>query len=153
MFYDLALAYDPIRRRCDLVIGDDCDLMIDETSIPAILLSIGLDRRAAADDPLPDGRSQFLTPSSFSERRGAVGDALDPFGGITGSKLWLLNRAKQTETTRLMCEFWLAEALAWAEAETGAAAEIEVEWLRRGVLGYRVMVADSSVSLSRSVEA
>lgn len=153
MFYDLALQYDSRLRRCDLVLGDDGDLVIDETPIPAILMSVGLDRRAALDDPLPDGRSQFLTPSSFSERRGAIVDGLNPFGEMTGSKLWLLNRAKHTETTRLMCEFWLTEALAWAEPETGAPAEIEVEWLRRGVLGYRVMVGDSSVSMSRTVES
>lgn len=152
MFYDLALQYDSKLRRCDLVLGDDGDLVIDETPIPAILLSIGLDRRAAPDDPLPDGRSHFLTPSSFSERRGAIADGLNPFGGNAGSKLWLLNRAKQTDTTRTMCEFWLAEALAWAEPETGEQAEITVQWLRRGVLGYRVVVADSSVSLSRTLE-
>lgn len=153
MFYDLALEYDSKTRRCDLVLGDDGDLVIDETPIPAILMSVGLDRRAAPDDPLPDGRSRFLTPSSFSERRGAIADGLNPFGEMTGSKLWLLNRAKQTETTRLMCEFWLAEALAWAEPETGEPAEIEVTWLRPGTLGYRVMVSDSSVSLSRTLEA
>ena len=152
MFYDLALQYDSKLRRCDLVLGDDGDLVIDETPIPAILLSIGLDRRAAPDDPLPDGRSQFLTPSSFSERRGAIADGLNPLGGNTGSKLWLLNRAKHTETTRAMCEYWLAEALAWAEPETGEPAEIEVKWLRQGVLGYRAMIADSSVSLSKTVE-
>lgn len=152
MFYDLALQYDSKLRRCDLVLGDDGDLVIDETPIPAILLSIGLDRRAAPDDPLPDGRSQFLTPSSFSERRGAIADGLNPFGDRTGSKLWLLNRAKQTENTRAMCEFWLTEALAWADDETGEPAVISAAWLRRGVLGYRVMVADSSVSLSKTVE-
>ncbi|WP_417436607.1 phage GP46 family protein [Hoeflea sp.] len=153
MFFDLALSYDRNMRRCDLVLGDDGDLVIDETPIPAILLSVGLDRRAAPDDPLPDGRSRFLTPSSFSERRGAIADGINPFGERTGSKLWLLNRAKHTDTTRLMCEFWLAEALAWAERETGDPAEIEVEWLRPGVLGYRVMIADSSVSLTKTLEA
>lgn len=153
MFFDLAISYDRNMRRCDLVLGDDGDLVIDETPIPAILLSVGLDRRAAPDDPLPDGRSRFLTPSSFSERRGAIADGINPFGERTGSKLWLLNRAKHTDTTRLMCEFWLAEALAWAERETGDPAEIEVEWLRPGVLGYRVMIADSSVSLTKTLEA
>ena len=39
------------------------------------------------------------------------------------------------------------------ETETGEPAQIEVEWLRPGTLGYRVMVADSSVSLSRTLEA
>jgi phage gp46-like protein len=129
------------------------DLAIDETPIPAILLSVGLDRRAAADDPLPEGRSQFLAPVSYSERRGCAGDALDPSRAMTGSRLWLLDRAKQTETTRQLCQFWLQESLAWASKETGQPAEIEVQWIRDGVLGYRVQVQDASVSLTRRVEA
>ena len=154
MFFDLAIVYDPNKRLCDLALGDDGDLLIDETPITPMLLSIGLDRRAAPDDPLPDGRSQFLAPVSFSERRGCPGDALDPAGEMTGSRLWLLNRAKATETTRQLTEFWLEEALAWAEPDTGQPAEIEVEWLQTGptsILGYRAQVNDASVSLSRRV--
>lgn len=153
MFFDLALSYDSATRRCDLVLGDDFDLAIDETPIPAILMSVGLDRRAAPDDPLPEGRSQFLAPASYSERRGCAGDALDPYGDKTGCRTWLLDRAKQTETTRQLYEFWLRESLAWAENETGEPAEIEVAWLATGILGYRVQVQDASVMLSRRVEA
>lgn len=152
MFFDLALRYDPDARRCDLVLGDDFDLVIDETPITPMLLSIGLDRRAAPDDPLPEGRSQFLAPASFSERRGCPGDALDPYGELTGSLLWLLDRAKQTETTRQLCEFWLKQCLDWAEAETGEPPEIEVAWIRKGILGYRVQVQDESIMLTRRVE-
>jgi hypothetical protein len=83
MFFDLAIVYDPNKRLCDLALGDDGDLLIDETPITPMLLSIGLDRRAAPDDPLPDGRSQFLAPVSFSERRGCPGDALDLPAGST----------------------------------------------------------------------
>lgn len=152
MFLDLALTYDKTKRRCDLTLAADCDLALDETPIPAIILSVGLDRRAGGDDPLPEGRSQFLTPASFSERRGAIGDGIDPFGDLTGSKMWLLERAKETETTRLMAEYWLQEALSWAEKDTGVPAEIEVQWLAPGVLGYRIMVEDSAVSLSKRVD-
>lgn len=152
MFYDLALTYDRDLRRCDLTLGDDGDLAIDETPIPAILMSVGLDRRAGPDDELPEGRSRFLTPSGFVERRGCVGDALDPAGELTGSRLWLLDRAKHTDTTRLLVQHWLSEALIWAAAETGQPARIEVSWLRSGVLGYRVEVEDASLSLTRRVE-
>lgn len=151
MFFDLALTYDKDARSCDLALGDDCDLAVDTTSLPAVLMSVGLDRRAAPDDELPEGRSQMLAPISFSERRGCPGDGLDPFGDLTGSRLWLLDRAKQSEQTRQMTEFWLAECLAWAQPETGIAPEIEVQWLQRNVLGYRVMVVDGSVSLSRRI--
>lgn len=147
MFFDLALTYDPSTRRCDLAVGDDGDLVVDETSITPVLLSIGLDRRASPDDPLPQSRSEFLT-SSFAERRGWAGDGLDLRGERVGSRLWLLDRAKETETTRLLFEFWLEEALAWAEADIGQPAELEVNWLRPQTLGYRVLVADAALSIA-----
>ncbi|WP_054310848.1 phage GP46 family protein [Mesorhizobium sp. 1M-11] len=147
MFFDLALVYDPAARRCDLTIGDDGDLAIDDTSITPVLLSIGLDRRAAPDDPLPQGRTAFLT-ETFSERRGWAGDGLDGRGERSGSRLWLLDRAKQTEVTRLLFRFWLEEALAWAARETGQPADIEVAWVRPQTLGYRVLVDDAALSVA-----
>lgn len=152
MFYDLALTYDPESRTCDLALGEDADLVIDETPVTPMLLSVGLDRRAAADDDLPDGRSRFLAPISYSERRGGPADALDPAGALIGSRLWLLSRAKQTDTTLALCKFYLEECLAWAKAETGEAAEIEAEWRGAGLLVWRASVADVSISLSRRTE-
>lgn len=143
-FYDLALVYDPVTRRADLALGPDGDLVIDETAATPMILSIGLDRRAEDDDELPQGRTKFLTPATFSERRGAIGDALDPNGDLTGSRLWLLDRAKQTEATRLMFEFWLNEALAWVEDE-GGELTVEVNWVRRNFLGWRAGVEDASI--------
>lgn len=125
--------------------------MVDETPITPILLSVGVDRRASHDDELPEGRSQFLAPISFSERRGALLDGLNAAGEMAGSKLWLLERAKETETTRQLAEYYLAECLAWAETETGTPAEIEVWWLRSGVLAYRVLVEDATLELTRTV--
>lgn len=152
MFFDLALTYDPQTRRCDLALGADCDLVIDETPLPAMLLSVGLDRRAGPDDPLPEGRSQFLAPASFCERRGCIGDALDPFGALTGTKAWLLDRAKATETTRALYQFWLEESLAWVEDETGTPAKVEVEWIDRDKLRYRIQVLNTALTLSRRME-
>lgn len=150
-FLDLALSFDAVQRRCDLALDDNFDLALDETPIPAIMLSVGLDRRASPDDDLPEGRSQFLAPSSFSERRGAIVDGLNPARALSGCKMWLLERAKETETTRLLAEYYLTEGCAWAEAETGAPAQIDVAWVRSGVLGYRVQVDDASVELTRRV--
>lgn len=147
MFFDFALVYDPVTRRCDLALGDDGDLVVDDTSITPVLLSIGLDRRAAPDDPLPAGRTDRLT-ASFSERRGWAGDGLDGRGERVGSRLWLLDRAKQTETTRLLFQFWIEEALAWAQRDTGRPAEIDVSWVRPQTLGYRVQVTDAALSVA-----
>ncbi|WP_425646062.1 phage GP46 family protein [Agrobacterium leguminum] len=150
-FLDLALTYDATRRCCDLVLDDDFNLVPDETPVTPILLSVGVDRRASPDDDLPDGRSQFLTPVSFSERRGALLDGLNVAGDMAGCKMWLLERAKETETTRQLAEYYLAEGLAWAETDTGTPAEIEVWWLRAGVLAYRVLVEDVALELTRKV--
>lgn len=148
MFYDLGLAYDPASRSADLALTAEGDLAIDRTAITPIILSVGLDRRAAPDDELPVGRTSFLKPASFSEARGGPTDALDPAGELAGCKCWLLDRAKETETTRLLYQGWLEEGLAWAEAETGEAADIDVSWLRPQTLGFRVKVADDAVTLS-----
>lgn len=151
MFYDLALHYDADLRRCDLLLGDDLDLAIDTTSVTPMIMSLGLDRRAAPDDELPSGRTDWLTPASLVERRGAIGDALGRDGDWTGSKDWLVERAKQTETTRQLVEFYTIEALAWAERITGVKPEIEVWWVSDGILGRRVMVDGISVSISRRI--
>lgn len=152
MFCDLALTYDPESRRCDVTLGDDLDLLIDTTPVSSMLVSIGLDRRADVDDPLPEGRSQFLAPANFSERRGAIADAFEASGRHSGSKLWQLERAKETETTRLLCEFFLEEALDWAIEVTGKPAEIEVTWLRPEVLGFRTLVEDVALSMTKRVD-
>lgn len=151
MFYDLAITFDTKTKRCDLTIGADGDLAIDQTPIPAIIMSLGLDRHADIDDLLPEGRTQFLTAVTFAERRGSIGDAFDPFGERTGSKLWLLDRAKQTDTTLKLASYWLSEALEWANSETGTPAQIEVSWLRPSVLGYRVLIEDASLTLTKRV--
>jgi len=150
-FLDLALTYDATRRCCDLVLDDEFNLVLDETPVTPILLSVGLDRRASPDDDLPEGRSQFLAPISFSERRGALLDGLNAATDMAGCKMWLLERAKETETTRQLAEYYLAEGLAWAETDTGTPAEIEVWWLRDGVLAYRVLVEDVTLELTRKV--
>lgn len=150
-FLDLALTYDATRRCCDLALDDEFNLVVDETPITPILLSVGVDRRASPDDELPEGRSQFLAPVSFSERRGALLDGLNVAGDMAGCKLWLLERAKETEITRQLAEYYLAEGLAWTETETGTTAEIEVWWLRDGVLAYRVLVEDVTLELTRKV--
>lgn len=151
MFFDLAIEFDPVTKRGDLALGEDGDLAIDETSITPVLLSVGLDARASEEDVLPVGRGELLVPAAFGERRGWAGDALDPAGERTGSLLWLLDRAKATETTRLMVEFWLAACLRWAERETGAPAEIEVKWLARETLFFRVLVAGDGVELTQGI--
>ena len=147
-FLDCALVYDPTTRRADLVLGADGDLALDDTPATPMLISLGTDRRAEPDDELPDGIDALNASTSFVSRRGWAGDALDALGRRIGSRIWLLNRAKQTETTRRFCEIWAAESLAWAEAETGTPAEISATWLQRGLLKLRCMVDGTVVTRS-----
>lgn len=139
-FLDAALVYDPVTRRADLALGDDCDLLLDETALTPMLISLGTDRRAEPDDELPTGIDALNAATSFVSRRGWVGDALDRLGRKIGCRIWLLDRAKQTETTRRFAQFWAEEALAWAQSELGQAAEVSAEWVRPQLLGLRCKV-------------
>ncbi|RJF85048.1 hypothetical protein D3877_11410 [Azospirillum cavernae] len=101
----------------DLDTGDDL--------ATAILLSLFTDRSATASDSPPDGSG---------DRRGWWGDR------EIGSRLWLLDRAKQTEETRRRAADYVAEALQWL-IDDGVVARftIRVEWARRSTLGVWVI--------------
>lgn len=140
-FVDLALSYDAATRTADLTLGADGDLALDLTPVTPMLMSIGLDRRARADDELPGGVTELNRPGSIvGDRRGWCGDALDGRGRRAGCRLWLLERAKSADLTRLAAEAYLTEGLAWAGEELDAAADITVDWQARERLAYRVRV-------------
>lgn len=145
---DLALVYDPDTRRADLVLGADGDFVLDETPATPMLISFGANRRARDDDELPGGTPAL---ADFTARGGWPGDALDVAYRRTGSRLWLLRRAKETELTRLMAEEWTKEAFSWAEEATGEPADITVWWVRKAVLGIRVVVDGREMTLSQRV--
>lgn len=152
-FLDLALVYDPAARRGDLALGADGDLVLDDTPATPMQVSLGSDRRARPDDPLPVPAGAIDAPSSFFVRRGWAGDALDAERRPIGSRLWLLERAKQSEIVRRLAEEWAREALAWAEAETGSAAEVAALWLRAGVLALTARVDGRAIAMSRRIAA
>jgi phage gp46-like protein len=149
MFLDLGLFFDAATRRADLALGSDWQPVLDETAVTPMLVAIGSDRLADPDDPLPAGRSELNQPA-LAARRGWPGDALDASGRRLGSKVWLLDRAKATEETRAMFEFWLREALAWAVAE-GRLVKIAVSWERPGLLGFAVAVDGTELAARRSL--
>lgn len=144
-YLDLALVFDPATLAADLALGADGDLVLDETPVTPMLVSLGSDRRARADDELPTGISEINAPSSFIERRGWCGDAFDGQNRFIGSRLWLLDRAKETELTRRLAEEWAREALDWVQITTGAAASVSATWLRRGILGLTCSVGDTTI--------
>lgn len=95
-----------------------------------VVISLFTDRRARDDDALPDGSG---------DRRGWWGDTFT--GARIGSRLWLLNREKQTHETLRRAKDYAAEALEWI-LEAGFCNRIEVDtsFPKRGVIGLRVTI-------------
>lgn len=96
---DLAIQF--IDGQADLVVTDG-DLVLDDSLLPAVMVSLGTDRRAAASDLIPDGTD---------DRRGWWADHLA--ADALGSRLWLLARAKNTSETLTEAQDYAAEALQW----------------------------------------
>jgi len=150
-FFDVALIFDTQHRRCDLALTPDGDLAMDATSLTPMLISIGSDRRARPDDELPTGVTDLNAPTSFVERRGWVADGLDIQGRLIGSRLWLLDREKETELTRRFTEIWAAESLDWVALELGSPATVAATWIRTGVLALTCTIGDNELKRVWSV--
>lgn len=144
---DLALRLDSAGR-CDLVY-EGGDLVLDRTPATAMLVSLGTDRRAEADDDLPDGSTEASIALSgrFNPRRGWAGDALDAEGRRIGGRLWLLDRAKRTEETRQRAVTYAEQALAWLSDEHGMAVEVTGGWSPSGTLMLRARVGSATLVL------
>jgi phage gp46-like protein len=131
---DVSTIWSPAAARADWAILAP-DLARDTDLETAVVISLFTDRRADADDVIPDGSD---------DRRGWWGDAFAD--RPIGSKLWLLERAKKTEQTRLRAQDYVDEALAWL-VEEGVAASVvsDAQWQAgrapQGFLGIVVQIA------------
>lgn len=100
----IALRWDTDTGSADLSIEGN-DLATDAGLEAAIMLSLYTDRRAEDGDTLPD---------ADTNRRGWWGDAVPTVDGDRhGSRLWLLQREKMSESTRARAEEYAREALQW----------------------------------------
>lgn len=129
---DLRTVYDSESRAADLLLASP-QLDTDDGIETAIVLSLFTDRRADADDPLPD---------NTGARRGWFGDGFaDVPGDRIGSHLWLLAREKQTPAVLQRARDFAREALSWLiEDGIARAVEVEASWLLRGVLLLEVEI-------------
>jgi phage gp46-like protein len=95
----------------------------------AILISLFSDREANLDDVIADGSN---------DPRGWIGDA----GQDTkiGSRIWLLERARQTTDTLRLAGDYIAEALQWL-IDDGVVAQFDIvtEWTAASQLGANVV--------------
>lgn len=107
-----------INGELDVAIGTNGDLLADDGLRTAVALSLLSDRRARADDTIPDGTT---------DQRGWWADALaDRQGDQFGSRLWLLSREKDLEEVRRRAEGYARESLEWL-LDDRVATDIEVE--------------------------
>lgn len=112
----------------------DGDLATDQGLKTAVIISLFSNRLAAADDELPDGSS---------DRQGWWGDM--PIDGdtpdLSGSRLWLLKRAKATPETAARAQRYCLEALQWL-LDDGVAQSLDVatSWVSREQLQISVAI-------------
>jgi phage gp46-like protein len=92
-------------------------------------VSLFTDRMAAPDDVIPDGSN---------DPRGWWGDEGETT--LIGSRLWLLQRAKQTTETLQRAYDYIAEALQWLiDDNVVARFDITVQWVRESFLGAQIV--------------
>lgn len=151
MFLDFALRYDAARGCCDMVF-DGHDLVLDRTPVTPMLIALGTDRRARADDELPNPETDRLHPITLMGRGGWPGDALDGRARRIGSRLWLLVRQKQTELVRQLAENMVVEALMILETERGQAVRVTVRWVGQNRLGILAQVGATLLRLQQAIQ-
>lgn len=126
---DIATLWSPDLGRGDWAVAGPA-LQDGGDLATAVLISLFTDRSANPGDVIPDGTT---------DRRGWWGDEGEDHP--IGSRLWLLDRAKQTNETLARAKDYMAEALQWL-IDDGVAASIDIyaEWTRRGTLGAQITV-------------
>lgn len=117
---DLTLSWNADLAQADLVLNG-FDLGTEDGLKTAVIISLFTDRRASADDELPQGAT---------DRRGWWGDTFaDQDGDLIGSRLWLLRRAKRTAETLTKVVEYCEEALAWLVQDgVASAVSATAEW-------------------------
>ncbi len=126
---DIALLWSNPRITADLGL-DGADLTVDDGLETAALISLFCDRRAEDADVLPQG---------VTDRRGWC---LDSTGvDKIGSRLWLLDRSKQTPDVLTRAEEYAREALAWMlEDLVVSKIDVVTEFLKRPLYGLGMRI-------------
>lgn len=120
---DIALGWNNDLWRGDWRLDDAGSLADDRDLETAVLLSLFSDRTAMPDDVIPDA--------------GTIrGYWADPYRRYPlGSRLWLLKREKQTETTRRRAEEYSRESLQWMiDCQAARSITTKAAWIARGLL-------------------
>jgi phage gp46-like protein len=97
----------------DAQVGDCADLSMTDDLQNAVMISLFTNSRAREDDPLPNQ----------NDRGGYWGTAID--GNQWGSRLWLLQNARDLPETYRRAEDYAKESLQWL-IDDGVASKVEV---------------------------
>jgi phage gp46-like protein len=129
---DISTIWNPSSATADWAMAES-DLQSGNDLETAVLISLFTDRIANEDDVIPDGTN---------DPRGWWGDL------TIGSRLWILDRAKQTQATLNQAKDIVTEALQWLVSD-GVAAKFTVftEWTRPQMLGIQVNIFKQDGSL------
>ena len=97
----------------DLAVNNG-EIQVDESLLSSVLVSLFTDARCEKTE----------LPAGETSQRGYFGDAI--LKTNTGSKLWLLNRAKYNNETLIKTNEYAKSALAWFVTD-GLAKDVKVE--------------------------
>lgn len=129
---DIKTLFIDFERGADYAL-DGLGLVEDDGLDTAVIISLFTDRRANADDTIPDGSK---------DRRGWWGDSFaDVQGDLIGSRLWLLSRAKQLPAVLARAQQYADEALQWLVDDSVAeSVEVVASNPRMGILALGVSI-------------
>ena len=118
------------------------DLAAENGLRTAVLVSLFSDRLATADDAIPDGTDN---------RRGWWADAWPEIpDDLTGSRLWLLAREKQTAETAERAREYAAEALQWmVDDGVARAVDVTAAWDAPGRLALTIAITRATGQAAR----
>ncbi|MEM9369564.1 MAG: phage GP46 family protein [Pseudomonadota bacterium] len=126
---------DIATRGCDWHLTETLPRLLEEDKSLATAVEISLftDARAAPDEEIPDGSD---------DPRGWWGAVFDEDGAPPlGSKLWLLNREKQTDITLARARRYAREALTWLVSDRIAASvDVATSWTAMGRMAIDVTI-------------
>lgn len=137
---DIAITFDQqvnvLSFRTGLSAGD---IATTDSLYTAVLYSLFTDKRADPDDVIPDGTD---------DRRGHWADDYSNESGSEGSKLWLLDREKQTQSVLNDAQEYAREALQWL-IDDGHASKIDITatWQRIGWMTLTIAIWSGSEPL------
>lgn len=129
---DIEFKWDPENLTADIGV-EDGDLIGDDGLRTAIVISLFTDARAKNEDTLPQGEKS---------RRGWWGDIFPEIPGDTiGSRLWLIDREKQTAAVAERARTYAQEALQWLiDDKVAQSVVVTAEFVADGFLGLLIVV-------------